>query len=151
MGKFFTGLFRFLDIVTGFFRVLFEKAFGITAHKWEVQCPPCLTHNRNVSQLFFNKEFKKGYFFDVKLIQHKNIDPALVIRRNQIPSLGIQSVKPFDVPIRLIDPIDPPKYASIHMLAMNTMKGFTNRLSLGLGMRILMRMKVNRNTPNKRV
>jgi len=87
IGKLSAGAARRLDVAAGQLRSLREHLLGVALHERKIQGPPGQPQQRHPDELTFQKKTEKRQLAIEQLLQHRYIDPALVIADHQIVAL----------------------------------------------------------------
>ena len=105
--KFFACLARGGLVLAPHLRVLFQELFAVTAHEWELQCPPGQAHHGHPDQLLFEEKFEQGNAPVEQMLQHQNVHPGLVVAIHQVPTAGIEFVNALHIPSRALGQAHP--------------------------------------------
>jgi hypothetical protein len=90
VAEFFAGAPGRLEILAPPFRMFLQLRARVAAHERKIQRPPRQAEHRHPDQLALQKKLEQRYARVEDLLQHRNIDPALMIADDQIPAVAPQ-------------------------------------------------------------
>ena len=90
-----------------FLRVLGQISLGVALHERETQRPPGQTNDRHPDQFLLEEELERANTFVEHVLQHHDVNPALVVAGHQVRVLVIKTLQPFDVPACLAQQVHP--------------------------------------------
>ena len=86
--EFLTGLAGGGNVLSSQLRTLLQLRFGVTLHEREIQRPPGQPQHRHPEQFFLQEKAHERNAFVEHLLQHQDIDPALMVGQHQIMAIG---------------------------------------------------------------
>ena len=102
-----TGFARGRQIGAFFLGVFGQVRLGVTFHERETQRPPRQTNYRHPDQLLLEEELQRADAFIEHVLQHHDVDPALVVAGHQVRMLVIEPLQSLDLPAGLPQQVHP--------------------------------------------
>ena len=99
-------------VLTGLFRMTRQVGLAVTLHEREIQRPPADADDRHPDQFLFEKELEHGHLAIEIVLQHQDVDPALVIAGDQIPAVVVELGYAFDIPFGIAAELHPATIAA---------------------------------------
>ncbi|MCY1273652.1 hypothetical protein D9M70_222630 [compost metagenome] len=96
-----TGAARGFQVLALLLRVPGQVGLGVALHEGEVQRPPAQADHRHPDQLLFQEEAQQADAAIEQVLQHQDVDPALMVAGDQVAVLVVQPGQPVHVPARV--------------------------------------------------
>ncbi|MCY1448710.1 hypothetical protein D9M71_654050 [compost metagenome] len=95
------------QVLAFLFRVLFQVGLGVALHERKAQCPPGQANDRYPDQLLLEEKLQRADAAIEHVLQHQDVDPALVVAGDQVGMLVVEAFKAGDAPAGMADQVHP--------------------------------------------
>jgi len=106
VAEFLAGASRRFDIAAGEFGAARDDLARIALHEREIQRPPCKAKQRHPEQLAFQKEAQHGHAPIQQRFEHRDVDPALMVRYHHVMAIAFELRFALDHQARMREPAD---------------------------------------------